>query len=219
MSDTMTKSQWSNTITINSFDTDSDSYEVLYEAAYSIVNIKGLTCEIGVRAGGSSKIIVDAIMASKPPATRTHIGIDPYGGIDYNHDDKTVVVNAYENKYRDIAIPALFRYCVGSKVNFQYYQMTDTQYMKRFDDGVPVYLNNKEYILNTYALVFFDGPHTTKDVMSETKFFGDRAIKGSIFVYDDVTFYDHNKVDAHLKKNKWRPLSGTNKKLSYIKES
>jgi hypothetical protein len=218
MSETMTKGKWSNTITIHSFDTDGENYEVLYDAAQRIVHIKGMTCEIGVRAGGSSKIIIDGIMASNPVGIRTHIGIDPYGSIDYKYNDTEIVENAYENKYRDVAIPALFRYCAGSKVNFQFYQMTDTQYMKRFADGVPVYLGGKEYELNTYALVYFDGPHATEDVMKETVFFNERAPKGAVFVYDDVSFYEHGKIEDYLKKNRWKPIMGTKTKFSYTKD-
>jgi len=215
---TETRGKWSNTITINSFDTDGENYEVLYDAAQRIVNIKGMTCEIGVRAGGSSKVIIDGIMASGPKGIRTHVAIDPYGSLDYKYNDTEVIADAYENKYRDIAIPALFRYCVNSKVNFQFYQMTDTQFMKRFADGVPVYLSGKEYLLNNYALVYFDGPHATEDVMNETVFFNERALKGSVFIYDDVSFYEHGKIENYLKKNRWKPIVGTSTKFSYTKD-
>lgn len=203
-------------VTVSSLDVDSIDYGILSRAAFNIVNVRGMTCEIGTRAGGSSKVIIDGIMKSNPPGVRTHIAIDPYGGIDYLSRDNEIIEDAYPDRIRDVAIPALFRYCVGSKVNFQFYQMTDDQFFKRFYDGVPVYSDGKEKILNSYALVFFDGPHTTDIVMRETKFFETRVNTGSIFVYDDVRdYYDHDKIEKYLLKTGWSLMEKTNFKASY----
>lgn len=204
-------------INVTSLDVDSVDYGVLHQAAIDIVNVKGMTCEIGTRAGGSSKYIIDGIMKSNPQGIRTHIAIDPYGGIDYKSRDDEIIVEAYPDRIRDVAIPALFRYCVGSKVNFQFYQMTDDQFFQRFYDGVPVYVDGKEKILNTYALVFFDGPHTTDIVMRETKFFETRVNHGAIFVYDDIIgYYDHDKIEKYLLSTGWELKIKTNYKASYV---
>jgi hypothetical protein len=206
------------TINISSLDTDSTDYHILASAVANIRTVKGLTLEIGTRAGGSSKVIIDSIMKSNPLGIRTHVCIDPYGGLDYQIKDDEIIEDAYPDKVRDIAIPALFRYCVGSKVNFQFYQMTDTQFFKRFDDGVPVYVNGKEEIINTYALVFFDGPHSTDAVMDETKFFETRVIPGSIFVYDDVKdYYNHTPIHNHLLNTGWKLSQASPYKASYVK--
>jgi len=202
---------------VSSLDTDGEDYHILANAAKLISNIKGLTCEIGVRAGGSSKIIIDAIMASKPIAIRTHIAIDPYGDLDYEYNDDEIIEKAYSDKLRDIAIPALYRYCVGSKVNFLFFQMTDTQFFTRFGDGVPIYINGKEYITNVYAFVYFDGPHTTKATLTEMMFFEQKTVPGSIFVFDDVTFYNHDKLQKILLAKNWKVLEETEHKISYVK--
>jgi len=206
------------TINISSFDTDGGDYGVLKEAAEAVTDVKGMTCEIGVRAGGSSKVIIDGIMTSNPKGIRTHVAIDPYGALDYDASDEVIITGAYSSSIRDIAVPALFRYCVGSKVNFVFFQMTDDQFMKRFKDGVPVYVANKEYVLNNYALVYFDGIHTTEAVMAETKFFGPKALPGAVYVYDDYKgAYDHDKVHEWLLKHDWTVKTASRQKISYVK--
>lgn len=220
----MKKERWKDTWKVPNpplmeFGLDGGDYHLLEQAAFFIRDVEGLSLEIGTREGGSSRIIVDGIVKSNPHSTRTHVCIDPYGGIEYEYCDNYTIVDAYSNKYRDLAIPALYKYCAGKPVNFIYYQMTDTQFFKRFSDGVPIYLDGKETIENRYALVFFDGPHTTKLVMRETKFFASRASSGAMFVYDNVqNYYDHTKVCEYLTKNGWSVLGATAHKSVYVKE-
>lgn len=209
--------EWPATAEIQPLVGDGKDYGILYDAAARIEDVPGLTCEIGVRAGGGSRCIIDGILSTKPTSIRTHVAIDPYGSLDYNLTEYHVIAHGYETKLRDMAIPDLYRYCENTMVNFHFYQMTDTQYMKRFADGVPVYIDGSETIVNEYALVYFDGPHTTDEVRAETEFFGERAVTGSIFVYDDMGYYDHPKVEDWLRVNGWRPLIGTEHKFSYIK--
>ena len=70
--------------------------------------------------------------------------------------------------------------------NFTLFQMGDDEFMKRFQDGVPIYRDKKE-LKNKYDLVHFDGPHKSVDVIKESIFFGERSHKGSVFIYDDYT--------------------------------
>ncbi|MGA1048839.1 MAG: hypothetical protein ACO3UU_12595, partial [Minisyncoccia bacterium] len=63
-------------------ETDSFDYDVLYNAAKSVVNVDGLLCEIGIRRGGSLKYIIDGVSSNKH---KTIIAIDPYGNIDYGY--------------------------------------------------------------------------------------------------------------------------------------
>jgi hypothetical protein len=104
------------------------------------------------------------------------------------------------------------------QINFLFFPLEDWEFFNRFQDGVPVYVNGSKQVINQYALVHFDGPHTTDIVLGETMFFIDKIPVGGALVYDDVThFYDHNKIDDYLKKNRWKPLTETNVKISYIK--
>ena len=41
--------------------TDSSEYNILVNAVKQICNVDGMTCEIGVREGGSSKLILDTL--------------------------------------------------------------------------------------------------------------------------------------------------------------
>lgn len=201
------------------FGLDGSDYHLLEQAAFLINNIEGLTLEIGTREGGSSRIIIDGIVKSGPYRTRTHVCLDPYGGIEYEYCDDYTIVDAYPNRYRDVAIPALFKYCTDKPINLIYYQMTDEQFFKRFADGVPVYLDGKETIENKYALVFFDGPHTTELVLRETEFFEERASQGAMFVYDNVqNYYDHSKIENYLASKGWTLLGASVYKAVYVKE-
>ena len=49
----------------------------------------------------------------------------------------------------------LYNYCSLNKMECLYFPLEDTEFFKRYSDGIPIY-NEKKYIINTYALVFFD---------------------------------------------------------------
>lgn len=196
--------------------TDGGNHNILTHVAKNITrdNIPGMTMEIGIRAGGGSAAIMKGLLGDQK---RTHIGLDPYGSIDYEYTEDRIVEDAYPNRFRDAAIPALYDFCAGSNVNFLFFQMTDTQFFKRFSDGVPLY-DGKEYIENTYSLVYFDGPHTLKTVMAETKFFEPRTKKGAAFVYDDVEgFYNHSKIKEYLEQKGWKQFFADKEKTVYHK--
>ena len=59
--------------------TDSGEYNILINAVEKIRNVDGMTCEIGVREGGSSKIILDTLKNTNQ--NKVHIAIDPFGNI------------------------------------------------------------------------------------------------------------------------------------------
>jgi hypothetical protein len=119
---------------------DGEDYHILTEAMEYAVRAPGFSLEIGVREGAGSKIMIEAYRKANKKIPRVHIGLDPYGGIIYNYADDENVVDAYPNKLRDCAIPALFQMCAGSNVDFLFFQMTDEQFFKRFADGVPIYM-------------------------------------------------------------------------------
>jgi hypothetical protein len=77
--------------------------------------------------------------------------------------------------------------------NFSLLQMGDDEFMKRFNDGVPIYRDKKE-LRNKYDLVHFDGPHKSVDVLKESIFFAERSHSGSVFVYDDYSKYDMQTI-------------------------
>jgi|SRR5210317_776829 hypothetical protein len=159
---------------------DSVEYEILEEACNSLGRDSLFTVEIGVRQGAGSKVILDSLKDKK----HWHIGIDPYGNLDYEHYDGS---GSYTCDYTNSMKLQLIKDI--DYENFTLFTMEDTEFMKRFDDGVPIYREEKELITN-YDLVHFDGPHKTSDVLKEVYFFGKRSRAGSVFVFDDYPKLD-----------------------------
>jgi hypothetical protein len=94
--------------------------------------------------------------------------------------------------------------------------MEDTEFFMRFEDGVPVY-NEYKQILKDYALVFFDGPHDVPSVLKEISFFSSRTPVGGIWVFDDITYYDHDVVEKVIFNLGFQPMEKTLVKASYKK--
>jgi len=163
---------------------DSVEYEILKEACQSLTNDKLLTCEIGVRQGQGSKIILDELVFKD----HWHIGIDPYGNLNYEHYDNS---GAYTCDYTNDMKLQLIKDL--DYKNFTLFPMGDDEFMKRFHDGVPIYRNEKE-IINKYDLVHFDGPHKTYDVIKEAIFFAERSHAGTVFIFDDYPKYDMDLI-------------------------
>lgn len=194
---------------------DSLDYDVLFRAAKKIKSLPGLVCEIGVRRGGSLKYIIDALKN-----TNKHIVcIDPYGNIGYNISDfKLQVKLDYTNDMKHESMSNIYSYAYENDVNIIFFNLEDIEFMHRFHDGVPVYDQTKQ-ILNTYSLVFFDGPHDTISIMKEVLFFEERSKPGTIFVFDDITTYNHIEIEKILYMKNFELLEiGKNKrKSSYVK--
>lgn len=223
------------------FQVDSKDYKVLENATRLIKGVEGAVVEIGTRRAGSTKIMID-VLSDNMDTNRAFFCIDPYGNIDYPYTNKGLTIHYpgqnrvkegdpesteivtgikldYDNTMRNRIIPSLYYYAYQAGLEFTFFCLEDTEFFKRYPDGVPVY-NEHKSLVNKYALVFFDGPHDTKSVVDETAFFVLRANKGSIFVYDDIWMYDHDeKVEkALLFNNGFEILEKTEHKASYRKE-
>jgi hypothetical protein len=194
------------------FGTDSQEYEILVEAANQAKDVPGAAIEIGTRRGGSAKMIMDALRGGIP--NRPMFCIDPYGNIEIECTNLNMTIHNpdraiegdkmskeitspqrfdYDNTMRNRIIPSLYFYGYQAGFDFSFFCLEDTEFFKRYSDGVPTYNNQKE-IVNQYAFVFFDGPHDNATLDLETKFFLERAPVGSVFVYDDIWMYDHDII-------------------------
>ena len=151
---------------------DSSEYEILKNAASMIKNVEGFTCEIGLREGGSSEMILDSV--KKNGDSKIHVAIDPYGNIEYSHWENRVERLDYSNQMKNKTLSNLYSYCFKNNMECLYFPLEDTEFFKRYSDGIPIY-NEYKKIINTYALVFFDGPHTSNLVKIEFDFFKDNA--------------------------------------------
>ena len=164
---------------------DSTEYEILKQACETLGD-NLLTAEIGVRQGKGSLTILDSLKDKN----HWHIGIDPYGNLNYEHYDNSGEYTCdYTNSMRLNLIKDM------NYENFTLFPMGDDEFMRRFYDGVPIYRDKKE-IITKYDLVHFDGPHKTIDVMKEVIFFGERSHAGTVFVFDD---YPKFNMDLILK--------------------
>ena len=217
------------------FTTDSSEYDILVEAAAAVKGVDGAILEIGSRRGGSAKMIID-MLAANSDTNRSMFCVDPYGNIDYpttnltatlhnikqldedqNSTDKSINIKLdYTNQMRNEIIPSLYFYAYRNGLNFSFFCMEDTEFFKRFADGVPVY-NDYKKIENSYALVFFDGPHTNEIVREETDFFLTRTSIGSHFVYDDIWMYDHQAIEDYILANGFETVRRGNIKASYVR--
>ena len=164
---------------------DSTEYEIITEACKTLGD-NLLTAEIGVRQGKGTATILETLKDKK----HWHIGIDPYGNLDYQHYDKS---SSYTCDYTNSMKLQLIKDI--DYENFTLFPMGDDEFMKRFSDGVPIYREKKE-IINKYDLVHFDGPHKTVDVIKEVVFFSERSHAGTVFVFDD---YPKFNMDLILK--------------------
>lgn|ERR1051325_1332526 len=192
---------------------DSGDYHLLIKGIELSANTPGMTCEIGLRKGGGTKHIIDALAIHAPH--KVHIAIDPYGNIEYEHKEGDIVRLDYTNEMRDECLGNLYQYAKENKINFQFFNLEDREFFKRFHDGVPVY-NIDKRIEDKYSFVHFDGPHAVEPLKKECDFFGSRALPGTCWVFDDVTgYYDHSLIDDHLKDTGFELITKTWHKALY----
>lgn len=221
------------------FETDSQEYEILFNAARSIKGVEGAVVEIGTRRGGSAKIIIDAL-ASQNDTNRSMFCIDPYGNIDleitninasihypgkYSVDGDPMSKETsfptkfdYTNDMRNRVIPSLYYYAYQRGLNFTFFCLEDYEFFNRYSDGVPVYSEVKE-IENKYAFWFLDGPHTNEAVDLECSFFVPRSPIGAVSVFDDCWMMSHDEIveQKWLFPNGWEILEKGAIKSSYKK--
>ena len=172
---------------------DSRDYNLLTKAAERVSQLESkrplLTAEIGIRRGLGTKIILE-YTRPKDSGLHFHIGIDPYGNLNYPHyDNSEASVADYDSKMKAEHIKDF-----ADKDNYQFLNMTDMKFFEKYFTGVLFYNKGAEYHLNTYHLVHFDGPHMTAAVVAETVFFAQRSVVGSVFVFDDWQKYDSQLV-------------------------
>ena len=154
-----------------------------------------LTCEIGLREGLGSKIIMDAIREHKPNLYK-HVAIDPYNNLSYEHyDNEGRVVAGYTEEMKQKTVSYLYQ----NYPEFDFYHMTDDYYFKTMGDGHQLGLFNNMMLFGLYKVVHFDGPHTTDAVIQELNFFIPRSETKALFIIDDFKDLKMGIVDMLLK--------------------
>ena len=156
---------------------DSSDYELLEKWTKGFDCEGHYTCEIGVREGLGSKIIMDSVHNSY-----MHVGVDPYANLKYQHYDNGPAYTAdYTDEMRDTMLTDFRDYRNNGK--FVLANMTDTQFMCHPD-----------WNERTYAFVHFDGPHRSTDVVTEAIWFANRSAPHTRFVFDDHPKYEMSRI-------------------------
>lgn len=193
---------------------DSEDYDVLARAVEAVGNTEGLSIQIGLRLGYGAKLIMDTMRDTGQD--RLHIAVDPYGDIEYDATDSDRSRRDYTNHMMHDGLANLHLYALLNRLNFLFFPLEDTEFFRRFADGVPVY-DTVKHVETDYALVVLDGPHATAPVLAEYLWFNDRTRPGAVMVFDDVRTYDHKAVDTIVSKE-WTSLEQGECKWSYVKE-
>ena len=157
-----------------------------------------LTCEIGIREGLGSKIIMDEVIGRCGSIVPyKHIGIDPYGNLPYQHYDDSPGKEVYD--YTDDMKNQMIK-DFSTYPEFKFHNMTDTEFM------------NKHPRMGPFDFVHFDGPHMTKDVLTQSIWFANRSRRGTRFVFDDYTKYSMDQIAHCLTYFDFKTIeAGTNK--------
>jgi len=173
-----------------------------------------LTCEIGLREGLGSKIIMDAVREQKPNLYK-HIAIDPYNNLSYEHyDNEGSVVAGYTEEMKQKTVSYLYQ----NYSEFDFYHMTDDYYFKTMGDGHQLGLFNNMMLFGLYKVVHFDGPHTTEAVIQELNFFIPRSETKALFIIDDYKDLRMGIVDMLLVTYNFKVVEEGENKIIYQKE-
>jgi len=194
---------------------DSSEYELLqkwcetlpfFEEPQSVT-----TCEIGVREGLGSEIIMSKISPRVGKADYQHYAIDPYGDLEYRHFDKnprwkkdgkwTDKAPTYSDEMRDQMIKDF-----ATNPHFKFYNMTDIEYMNIFNLGKTI-----------FDLVFLDGPHTTKAILKEALWFADKSRKGTRIIIDDYNLCNFEVIRAAISYWDFKDIDKGNHKVCFEK--
>lgn len=180
-------------------DSPIETYNVMREYVLQLKDVEGLSCEIGLRRGGGTKVIMDAFIENDD--RRPHICLDPYGNIIYKD-----IVGAHRSDYtddmRNETLAELYKYAYDKQLNILFFNLEDSEFYRRFADGVPIYNQEKEMI-NAYAYVHVDGQHDEASVKLAADFFIPRMSIGGIIMFDNTNHYPHDRIHEKMISNKF----------------
>lgn len=172
---------------------DSLEYDIFEECIKLLQEPVGATMEIGVRDGFGSKVIIDAWRKIRPNDSLVHIGLDPYGNIDYNGADNLKNVKYdYTNEMKQDMLVYMSKFYP----EFHFVNLDDKEFFNKFVNGYPIY-KNKKTLIHRYDLIHLDGPHDTESVLEEIKWFLPRAAKRCCIVIDDCNAFNLEKIQEY----------------------
>jgi hypothetical protein len=182
------------------------SEHFMLEEAIRLAPMDGLIIEIGLRRGGSMKIILDYLATLQTPSTV--VSLDCYGQIMYSVTENDRGIFDYTNDMRNETLAGIYDYIRGKPINFMFFNLEDTEFFDRFADGVPLYAEMHKTFANRYGFVFIDAQHTLASVSRATRFFlNGRDMPGTVMCFDDVSSYNHDAVEELLFARGYRKIS------------
>ncbi len=194
---------------------DSTEYHLLTKHIGKLkIDRATLTCEIGLREGLGSKIIMDAIKDHKPPLYK-HVAVDPYNNLSYQHTDDEKETSA---DYTEDMKQRIVSYLYQNYQEFDFYHMTDEYYFEAMKDGHQFSINGNCMIYGLYKVVHLDGPHTTHAVLDELKFFIPRMDEEGLIIIDDYRRLKMGIVNMLLKTYNFNVAEEGDNKIIYKKE-
>ena len=192
-------------------DGDSSEYSFISEEIEKL-NLEDvvLTCEIGLRRGLGSKIIMDSVRKKKVKHYR-HIAIDPYGDLEYKHYDNAFPCRKDYTEFMKVeTVSELSKY-----TEFAFFEFPDTYFFETMDKGYPFSIDNKTAILGLYSVVHLDGPHTTEAVENEINFFMKRMADESILIIDDFNELKIQSIVSALQEVNFEAVRKGSRKLIF----
>lgn len=193
---------------------DHNQHNVLYNASKDIVGVEGIVCEVGLREGGGMGVMILGCIDSNN-TDRPFLAIDPYGNLVYSAMEGVRKIQEYTNEMKYKTMINLYKTALEYNLLIDLITLEDTEFFKRFEDGLPVY-NSYKKIYNNYALVHLDGPHSLDEVMVEVDFFINKISINGYIVLDDVTYYNLSKLEEKLfSDGKFVLVENDRKKASY----
>lgn len=194
---------------------DSSEYHLLTKHIGKLkIDKATLTCEIGLREGLGSKIIMDSIRDQNPPFYK-HVAVDPYNNLYYQHcDDEEQTTADYTEDMKQRIVSYLYQ----NYQEFDFYHMTDEYYFETMGKGHQFSINGNCMLFGLYKVAHLDGPHTTHAVLDELKFFIPRMDEESLIIIDDYKHIKMGIVDMLLKTYNFNVAEEGDNKIIYKKE-
>lgn len=194
-------------------DSPIETYAAMKRYVQTLKGVPGLSCEVGLRRAGGTLTMMNGFYENDDH--RTHICIDPYGNIPYN-DIVGTHRSDYTNKMKNETLSELYRYANDNDMNIIFFNLEDSEFYKRFPDGVPIYSEEKQ-IINEYCCVHIDGQHDVDSVMKAAVFFSIRMPTGAIIFFDNTDHYEHDTVHTYLENQGFEFLEDVLNKKIYRK--
>jgi len=171
------------------------------ECIKELKNPCGMSIEIGILNGGSSKLIIENYKKIHSSLLHFHIGVDNFSYPNLNknrmHLQEAIVKNNDEN----------FIFCF----------LSIQDYIKVFSDGYPLYVNNIKINTFFYDIVHLDGQKNMPLEFKQICFFSERIYKNGFIIIDDIDQLNIKLIDQYMAYLNFKKYKTGDMKVAYQK--